>query len=220
MSDQSGTADGQPTTENAEAPEKSAEPEAAPAWLAPIQERMDELGDSTSRLAEQVAGLQYTDDDDYDEDEDDDLYTDDDERQARREQREAFELIGGVVDERLAQQNYAAALDAGEEAWEMLRDEIPELADEKTARQYVGEVAEWCERVGAEHLIGTAEFVDLVEQRYRQGNPAAAAADGGESGQREVVLESAGGASAPSGSNEPDWGQRIVDAAERLRPQI
>ena len=37
---------------------------------------------------------------------------------------------------------------------------------------------------------------------------------------RSVVLESGSGAGRPQRSNEPDWGDRIVKAAERLRPSI
>lgn len=215
MSDQSAT-EGQPP----EPPEQQeTQQEGPPEWLNPITERMDELSESTSRLAEQFAERQQQPPE-REAEREIDFY--DDEGDLTPEGAQA--LIDQRVDERLtsvlSERDAVSALDQREDAFEALREEVPALQDDKLAARLVRETAAWCQQHGQQKMIETPAFVDLVEDRfYREMAQERIASERSEEPQREVVLESASGASQPQ-SDEPDWGERIVNAAERLRPQI
>jgi hypothetical protein len=221
MSDQSGAGGGE-NAPTPEAPEQQgSEP---PEWLGPINERMAELRDQQASIAERLEQSAYPEYEAEEEEEslDEDDYYDEDgeytEEGARR-------LLSGLVDERLgaelSKRDAARALDEREDAFDALRDEVPALQDDKLAAQLVRDTAAWCQQNGLERVIDTPAFVDLIEDRYYSGQfHERIAAERESDPDREVVLESAGGAGAPPKSKEPDWGERIVKAAERLRPQI
>lgn len=221
MSDQSGTAEGQPN----EAPEQSSGGSEPPEWLGAINTRMDELRDQNASIVERLESNQqqqpeYEFDENEDFDEDD--FLDDDGNYTPEGARKALQ---GVVDERLqgefAKRDAVVALEQREDAFEALREEIPELQDDKTAARLVRETAEWCARTGNGHIIDRPEFVELLEDRFvREQYHERVNAERESEPEREVMLESAAGAGAPSGKKEPDWGERIVKAAESLRPQI
>jgi hypothetical protein len=225
MSDQSGTAEGQPN----EAPEQSSGTGSeSPEWLGPINTRMDELRDQNASIVERLEqfqqpeeGLEYEDDEDGE-----GGFTEDDfDEHGDYTAEGARKALAGVVDERLqgefAKRDAVIALEQREDAFEALREEISELQDDKTAARLVRETAEWCARTGNEHIIDRPEFVELLEDRFvREQYQQRVNAERESEPEREVMLESAAGAGAPSGKKEPDWGERIVKAAERLRPQI
>jgi hypothetical protein len=222
MSDQSAPAEsGAPAPEKAPTQEQSGPPE----WLAPITSKLDELGETTSQLAEQYAQLQQpppAEDEYEDEFAPDEFYDDDGEIT----EQGARHLIGSEVDERLsarlAERDAARALEEREDAFEALRDEVPALQDDKLAARLVHEAAAWCQQNNAEQLIGTPGFVDLIERIYESElyHERAKAEDEAED-EQEVVLESATGRSAARDrKQEPDWGERIVNAAQSLRPEI
>lgn len=218
MSDQSQT-EGQPpeATES-----QQADP---PEWLGPIQERMTELGEQTSRMAEQFStlyeGQQQQPTDEGEADQDFDYF--DAEGELTPEGAQA--MIDQRVDDRLSaalsKRDAVTALEQREDAFEALRDEIPALQDEKMAARLVRDTADYLKQHGREDVIETPMFVDMIEDRfYREAHHERVQAEREQQPDREVVLESASGATQPQAKNEPDWGERIVKAAERLRPGI
>jgi hypothetical protein len=129
--------------------------------------------------------------------------------------------VGEVLQQELSKRDAARMVDEREDAFEALREEIPALQDDKLAARLVRDAAAYLESNGQQALIDTPMFVDLIEDRYKRELYEARVSEerDGESG-REVVLESASGASQPTGKKEQDWGDRIVKAAQSLRPQI
>lgn len=223
MSDQSGTADGGAPTEGATTETTETGP---PEWLGPITSKLDELGETTSQLAQQYADAFKQEEPEAEFDYDGDFYDEDGEIT----EEGARHLIGSEVDDRvkaaLAERDARDALREREDAFEALRAEIPALADDKLAARLVNEVAEELrDEYGeetAKQIIGRPLFVRFVEQYYKAGlyDDGQAQSEDAEDDQ-EVVLESATGASATrKKKDEPDWGDRIVKAAESARPQI
>lgn len=220
MSEQPG-AGGEPTPP--EAPQEKS-PEGPPEWMGPITERMNELGEQTGQMAEQIAGL-YGAPEEYEEEAEPEVEPDPYDEDGELTPEGAQQIIDQRVDERLnsalSQRDAARALEAREDAFEALRDEIPALQDDKTAARLVREVAADLDAHGHEAVIETPLFVDLIEQRYKSEQfEQRASAEREQDPGREVVLESAAGGGAPSKSTEIDWGERIAKAAERLRPSI
>jgi hypothetical protein len=219
MSDQSAPADG--GTPEAPPQETAPEPAGPPEWATSMAEKLDELGQTTSQLGEQFAHLQQPeyDDDGFEEEQAPDYYDDD----GDLTEDGARHLIGQEVDTRvnaiLSERDAARALEDREDAFDALRDEIPALADEKLAQRLVHDTVEWCLRSGNEHLIERPEFVELIEDRFYR-EQYLASQQNGEEGEREVVLESAAGAAPARKKDEVDWGQRVLDAANRLQPGI
>lgn len=225
MSDQSGTAESQPN----EAPEQQSGGSEPPEWLGAINARMDELRDQNASIVERLEQYPQSDYDElYADEDEDERYTDssgDFDEDGNYTPEGARRALNGVVDERMSQEfakrDAAMFLEQREDAFEALREEIPELQDDKTAARLVRETADWCVRTGNQHIIDRPEFVELIEDRWvREQYHARTDAERESEPEREVMLESAAGAGAPTGKKEPDWGERIVKAAERLRPQI
>jgi hypothetical protein len=173
-------------------------------------------------MAEQLAELYGAPEEEPEEEfSDGDLYDDDGELTPEGAQKLIDQRVDERLEARLSKRDAARALEEREDAFDALREEVPALQDDKLAARLVRETAEWCQRSGNERLINTPEFVDLVEDRYyRESYHERAAAEREDREDREVVLESASGASQPSSKKEPDWGDRIVKAAQRLRPDI
>lgn len=129
------------------------------------------------------------------------------------------ELVAEQVTQQLAPREQAAAQRERDFAFDDLRSEYPELRDDKVAGEAINVALKWANE-HAPSLIDTAAFVDLVEQayvgsKYRERVSAEEPATQG----RHVVLESASGAGSPE-EQEVDWGDRILKAAERLRPDL
>ena len=212
MSDQ-GTpeTEANPQTET-EAPAESGRPD----WLDPIEQRMDELRDQNMAIADQFRQMQpVEDDEDFDIDE---LYGDDGELTPEAAQALIDQRVNEAVSSQLSQRDAANALEQREYAFDDLRERVPALQDDRYAAQIVREVAGDLEGPGYGALVKTPLFVDLIEQRHKAGKfDEQAAAE--QPPPRGVVLESAQGA-APQQQDQEDWGERIVKAAERLRPKI
>jgi hypothetical protein len=129
------------------------------------------------------------------------------------------DLVAEQVQQQLAPREQAAAVRERDSAFDDLRETYPGLQDEKVAAQCINQALGWANE-NAPNLIDSPAFVDLVEQiyvgmKYRERADAEQPVTPG----RGVVLESAGGA-APATDKQVDWGDRIVKAAERLRPQL
>lgn len=225
-------------------PESAAE---APPWLGPIQERMDELSQSTSQIAQQVADLQGG----YDEYSDDELEQLDGYGQFLREHGDELEDIAGEYDDeygydepdildqlsdrmdraierREAAADAETAVEDRDQAFEDLRESMPLLQHDETARALIDRATRravrLCRQLGRDpsDLIESPDFVKIIEAETlaQIGRQARSRERERGSGEREIVLESAAGAGAPQRKNEPDWGDRIVKAAERLHPKI
>jgi hypothetical protein len=135
----------------------------------------------------------------------------------------ARNLIQSLVDERvqeqLAPREKARQIEQRDDAFEVLRDEYPELQDDKVANDLLQAAIRWANAVNPE-IIDRPEFVEVIEAFYKADKYNALATQQAAEQPRSVVLESAQGATRQQRPNEPDWGERIVQAAARLRPQI
>lgn len=201
------------------APEAAPETNGPPEWLGPITERMDEISEQVRQSQDQLAGLYYPETEEAEpEYEDAEEYGDDEDlspEQARR-------IIGSEVDNRLqaelGKRDAATAMERRNESFEALQDEIPALQDDKYARGLVQAAAQELRDAGAEHLIGTPYIVDVIERLHIVSQHEEVKANA-QPAPKDVVLESGSGASVQQ-TDEEDWGDRIVKAANSLRPTI
>jgi hypothetical protein len=122
------------------------------------------------------------------------------------------------VEARLAPREAQALVTERDEEWDALKESTPELADPKYAQEVIAQAVAWANAHNPD-LIDRPEFVDVIEwvHKVRKYDESAAAQTPAGPG---VVLESAQGAAQPSKGSDVDWSDRIVKAAERLRPQI
>jgi len=128
------------------------------------------------------------------------------------------DLVNTQVQEALAPREKAALIERRDSDYEDLKETYPELADEKVGGQVLSAAIGWAQRHNPD-LIDKPEFVDLIEWVYKSDFRTPEAPE--QEQQRRVELESASGAGARGRAKpETDWGDRIVKAAERLRPQI
>jgi hypothetical protein len=135
----------------------------------------------------------------------------------------ARQLIQQLVDERvheqLAPREKARMVEMRDDAFEALRDEYPDLQDDAFANQLLADAIRWANAVNPD-VIDRPEFVEIIEAFYKAEKYNTLAVQQAAEQPRPVVLESGTGAARQQRPNEPDWGSRIVQAAERLRPQI
>ena len=211
-------------SDQGDAPETT-ETQEAPDWLAPIQERMDELRDQNLALQQYVGGLYQTDDDDEYEDDDEPYLAEEDmlDEEGQITPEAAQALIAGVVgeqlDSRLSERDAIDAIEVRNDAYEDLCEEYPDLSDPDIARPLVLGLAAELEQSGNGYVVDTPQFVDLIERTYKAMQYDERAAQE-QPARRGVVLESGQGAALGDSSQDVDWGDRILKAAERLRPQI
>lgn len=207
----------QPGTEAPEATEAT-ETEAPSGGLDRLYERMDQMSGAQQRFMEEMTqrlapepeeeaddeSLYYTDDGDLTED-------------------GARALISNLVEERvqalMEPREKARMVEQRDEAFEALREDYPDLQDDAVANRVLGAAIRWAQQTNAE-IVDRPEFVDVIEaffkaEKYEEMRQTQAAEQ-----PRPVVLESGRGARQQQRPSEPDWGDRIVKAAESLRPQI
>jgi hypothetical protein len=97
---------------------------------------------------------------------------------------------------------------------EALKDEYPDLQDAKVAQPILERAIRWAMGVD-ERIIERPEFVDVIEQFYKADQFESMRAQQQAEQPRPVVLEGAGGAGRTTrGPQEPDWQQRVIDAAK------
>jgi hypothetical protein len=175
-------------------PEAQPEPQAQPAQpegLDRLYQRMDQMASQQAQLAENFQQLMEPEEPEPDE----------------------------QIQSEMAPREQAAAINARDRGYEALREEYPELQDEKVAEAVLADAIGWA-RSHNPAIIETPGFVDVIEWVY-QARQLHTLREAQEAEQpRSVVLESAQGARRQQQPNEPDWSDRIVKAAERLRPQI
>lgn len=217
------SATGQPA-EGTTPPPESGEPttttttEAAPpGGLDKLYERMDSMAAQQREFMQSVSA-QLTPAEEDDEPDPADYYGEDGSLTEEGARQVIKELVDEQVQAQLAPQEAARLIERRDEAYEALQDEYPELADPKVAERVLQSAISWAQ--GNQSLIDRPEFVDVIEWVYTHGKyhelqEAQTAAQ-----PRSVVLESAQGAARQTQQQGPDWGDRIVKAAERLRPQI
>jgi hypothetical protein len=201
-----------PATPEAATAAPPAAPPGQPDGLDRIYERMEEMTAQQRQMAEQFAELVAPPE------EEPELYDDSGELTEEGAWAALQEAVSQQVDQRLAPLQAQALETERNQAWEDLKDDVPELGDAKYAREVIDQAVAWANAHNPD-LIDRPEFVDVVEwiHKVRKYDESAAAQT---PAGRGVVLESAAGAAQPSGQPEEDWGDRIVKAAERLRPQI
>lgn len=185
--------------------------------LSAIRARMDEMAAQQEQLVQMFTPAE--DEEDGQEFDPSEFYDEDGDLTDEGARALIGELVAEQVNEQLAPREQARAMQDRDAAFDDLRDEYPGLQDDKIAGQAIGQALEWA-NTHAPELIDTPAFIDLIEQAY-VGMQYRERVDSERSTQndRQVVLESAQG-SRPSDDQQVDWGQRIVDAAARLRPQI
>jgi hypothetical protein len=214
------SATGQPS----EAPEAAAPsaPEAAPAapaepaGLDRIYERMDTMASQQAAIAEQFAQLTAP----PEEEEDESLfYTDEGELTEDGARKVIADLVQEQVTAQMAPREHARAVEMRDAAYDSMCDEYPELKDGEVSERVLGAAVRWAGQVDPS-IIDKPEFVDVIEAFYKADKFETLRSAQEAEQPRPVVLESGSGAARQQRPNEPDWGDRIVKAAERLRPQI
>jgi hypothetical protein len=139
----------------------------------------------------------------------------------QQQEPDIFELIDRSVD------RHAQAIDAEhavldrDEDFADLRESIPILQDEQTARAIVNRAQDLAEAWDPQ-IIQTPAFVDLIELVAKAVVGDRAVGREQRAGIPRLQLESAQGAEqrTPPPPDSEYWGDKIVQAAQRLRPQI
>jgi hypothetical protein len=212
MSDQSATGDNAPeVTETT--------PEGPPEWLGPIQQRMEEQAEQMAQMNDAISGLYYGDDDD-DDDEEPVEYDSDEDAEAAAARKFVGDEVESRVEARFAKEKAERALDERNALFAELQNEIPALQDPKYARELVTAAAQKLKDHGLDAAINTPYIVEVIEDMHNlKAGLEDRAGQEGQAPEKDVVLESGSGA-APQQQEEEDWGDRIVKAAEALRPTI
>jgi hypothetical protein len=199
-----------------------------------IYARMGEVGDHTAAQAQQWAG-RYEDEQLGEPDDDGD----------DQDALDMFEqVLTSAVDRRLDAadevEDSELAVAARDLDFDDLRDQYPILQDEDNAQAVIGRAIELVNSWGRIDLVHMPEFVDIIEQVVlaSYANPAIlgpseqpqaqhAPAQNGDPGlYGRVQLEPGGGGAGVQAraarQQRPDdyWGDRILAAAERLRPRV
>jgi hypothetical protein len=196
-------------------PETVEAPPAQPDGLDRIYERMEEMSVQQRQMAEQLGQVAEVA---APPEEEPEFYDETGELTEDGVRAVVDDYVREQVDARLAPREAQALVEQRDDEWEGLKESTPELADPKYAQEVIAHAVAWANAHNPD-LIDRPEFVDVIEwvHKVRKYDESAAAQT---PAGRGVVLESAAGAAQPSGQPEEDWGDRIVKAAERLRPQI
>jgi hypothetical protein len=216
------SATGQPA-EGTPPPAESGEPTTttttteAPPGLDKIYERMDSMAAQQREFMQSVS-QQLTPAEEEEEPDPADYYGDDGSLTEEGARAVIKELVDEQVQAQLAPQEAARLIERRDDAYEALQDEYPELADPKVAEPVLQSAIAWAQ--GNQGIIDRPEFVDVIEWVYTHGKYHELQETQAAEQPRSVVLESAQGAARQTQQQGPDWGDRIVKAAERLRPQI
>lgn len=195
---------------------QEAAPPTGPDGFERISARMEEFGQQQAQIAATLAGLMEPVEEEPDES---DYYTDTGELTEEGARAVIADLVREGIQQEMAPREAARLKSERDTAFEQLRDEYPELQDDKTANEALGAALQWAQRNNPA-IVETPGFVDVIEMAYKSMKYEALQAQQAAEQPRPVVLESAQGARHQQRPNEPDWSDRIVKAAERLRPQI
>lgn len=216
------SATGQEPAEEALAPSA---PEAAPSEAPPSAPQSDGLDRVYSRMeemsAQQAALLESFQQFTTPPEEEPELYDDEGGLTEEGAQSLISDLVAQQVEARLAPREAAALVDKRDGAYEALREEYPELQDERISREVLAEAIGWANRLDPK-IVDRPEFVDVIESFYKARKFEELREQQQAEQPRPVVLESAagGGRQQQRSSNEPDWQKRVIAAAERDGPRI
>jgi hypothetical protein len=223
------SATGQPETA-APAPETGAEtttpqtttPETTsqPGGYDKVMERMDALSRDQRATIERLEALANPPAEEDPEFDPSDFYDDDGQMTDVGAEAYLDDLVEKRLEARLAPREKAELLRQRDETYEAFVDEHPEMQDEKVSRPVLDRAVAWAHEHDAESLIDKPGFVDVIEWAFKAERWDSYQAQQQADQPRSVVLESASGAARETGKPQVDWGDRIVKAAERLKPQI
>jgi hypothetical protein len=188
---------------------------AQPEGLDRIYSRMDEMAATQRQMVESMTALMQPEE----EEEDESLfYTDEGDLTEEGARAVLADMVRSEIDQAMAPREKARLVGQRDEAFEGLIEQYPELQEQAVSDRVLGAAVRWAQQVNPE-IIDRPEFVDVIEAFYKAEKYEALAAQQAAEQPRPVVLESGQGARQQR-PNEPDWGDRIVKAAEALRPQI
>lgn len=203
------------TTTPESAPPEAPTTEAQPAGLDRLFERMDNMAAEQRQFMESVSQQLAP----PEEEEEVELYTD----TGELSEDGARAILEGLVEEqleaRLAPREAARLVSERDDAYEALKDEYPDLLEPQIAERVLQRSVQWAHAHNPA-LIDRPEFVDVIEAFYKAEKFDELRAAQAAEQPRPVVLESASGARGQARQPDTDWGERIVKAAERLKPQI
>jgi hypothetical protein len=204
--------------------------------LGRIHERMDEMTAQQQAIVEALQtgyGDDYEDDEDYDDGEQPTVeelaaqYGVSPEEllalseQQQQEEPDIFDLIDRSVDRHVQAVDAEHAVLDRDEDFADLREAMPVLQDEQIARAVVNRATDLAEAWDPS-IVETPAFVDLIELVAKAVVGDRAVGREQPAGIPRVQLESGQGAAQPSAqpSDSDVWGDRILAAAQRLRPRI
>jgi hypothetical protein len=176
---------------------------------------MDRMAQQQAALVEGMTQLTAP----PEEEEDDSLYyTDEGELTEDGARAVIADLVREQIQSEMAPREAARLVAERDDAYEALRDEFPELQDQAVSERVLARAIRWAQGFDPQ-IIDRPEFVDVIEAFYKADKFEEISAAQAAEQPRPVVLESGQGARQQT-SQGPDWSDRIVKAAERLRPQI
>jgi hypothetical protein len=219
------SANGQPPEAPASEPAESGVQTDTPTTEAPqsdgldrLYSRMDEMAATQREFMESVAQQLRPPEEEEDEA---DYYDDTGEMTEAGARAFIKELVDEQVQAQLGPREARRLVEQRDDAYEALKDEYPELADEKTAGPVLQAAIAWARENGLEEIIDRPQFVDVIEWHHVQNLHHAHREASDEAPPRSVVLESASGAARQQRQpTEPDWQKRVIEAAQADGPRI
>jgi hypothetical protein len=129
------------------------------------------------------------------------------------------DLVNEQVEAQLAPREQARLVEQRDDAYEALKDEYPELKDERIGAQILNRAVEWANAINPQ-LIERPEFVDVIEAFYKADRYDERATQEAAELPRPVVLESAQGGRPSTRQPDVDWQKRVIEAAQKDAPRI
>jgi polyhydroxyalkanoate synthesis regulator phasin len=192
------------------------EPPSQPDGFDRLYQRMDQMTAQQAQLAESLQQIMTPEEE---EPEESDFYTDQGELTEDGARAVISDLVREQIQSEMAPRERARQIEQRDDAFEALRDQYPELQDEKVSEAVLADAIRWAQGHNPA-IVESPAFVDVIEWVYQARQLQTLREAQAAEQPRPVVLESAQGARQQQQPNDPDWGDRIVKAAERLRPQI
>jgi hypothetical protein len=209
------TAPASTTTEAPPETTTAAPPEPQTGGLDRLAQQMDRMAAEQRQFMESVSQQLAPPEDE----EEVEFYTD----EGELSEDGARAILQGLVEEqleaRLAPREAARLVTERDAAYEDLKEEYPDLLDAQIAERVLNRSVQWAHAHNPA-LIDRPEFVDVIEAFYKADKFDELRAAQAAEQPRPVVLESASGSRGQTRQPDEDWGERIVKAAERLKPQI
>jgi hypothetical protein len=203
----------------AEAPEQTTT-DTQPGGLDKLYDRMDQMAGQQRQMLEHLQHALTPEEEAEAELGPEDLYTETGDLTEEGARALIRDMVNEQVEAQLAPREQARLVEQRDDAYEALKEEYPELADERIGAEVLNRAVEWANAINPQ-LIERPEFVDVIEAFYKASRYDERATQEAAELPRPVVLESAQG-SRPSirQSQEPDWQKRVIEAAQRDAPRI